>query len=140
MVLCEVKHEPEAINASFAESEHFLKPEEEPAWQKVWYGMMRDAGEFEAAFKTMEEQFAARYAGSIELERLALSWNDTQEVHGFALMDPDGAVVAERQVRDAAEWWLDKKTMAKDELVDYLTQLVWGGLAGAGLDRLQTDD
>lgn len=36
-----------------------------------------------------------------------------------------------------AEWWLDSQTMSKQELVDYLTQLVWGGLAGAGLDRLQ---
>jgi len=39
-----------------------------------------------------------------------------------------------------AEWWLDQRTMSKEELVDYLTQLVWGGLAGAGLDRLQPDD
>lgn len=38
-----------------------------------------------------------------------------------------------------AEWWLDNQEMSKDELVDYLTQLVWGGLAGAGLDRLQPD-
>jgi AcrR family transcriptional regulator len=36
-----------------------------------------------------------------------------------------------------AEWWLDNQRMTKDELVDYLTELVWGGLAGAGLDRLE---
>lgn len=36
-----------------------------------------------------------------------------------------------------AEWWLDRQAMNKEELVDYLTQLVWGGLAGAGLDRIQ---
>lgn len=36
-----------------------------------------------------------------------------------------------------AEWWLDRQAMTKDELVDYLTDLVWGGLAGAGLDRLE---
>jgi AcrR family transcriptional regulator len=36
-----------------------------------------------------------------------------------------------------AEWWLDSQTMTKGELVDYLTQLVWGGLAGTGLDRLE---
>ena len=39
-----------------------------------------------------------------------------------------------------AEWWIDNQTMTKDELVDYLAQLVWGGLAGAGLDRLQPGD
>ena len=36
-----------------------------------------------------------------------------------------------------AEWWLEHQDMTKDELVDYLTQLVWGGLAGAGMDRIQ---
>lgn len=38
----------------------------------------------------------------------------------------------------AAEWWLDRRTMSKDDLIDYLTRLVWGGLAGAGMDRLLT--
>jgi AcrR family transcriptional regulator len=36
----------------------------------------------------------------------------------------------------AGEWWLEKRTMSRDELVAYLTQLLWTGLAGAGLDRL----
>ena len=36
----------------------------------------------------------------------------------------------------AGEWWLDCRTMSKDDLVDYLTQLLWSGLAGTGLDRL----
>jgi len=36
----------------------------------------------------------------------------------------------------AAEWWLDQQIMSKDGLIDHLTQLVWGGLAGAGFDRL----
>jgi len=37
-----------------------------------------------------------------------------------------------------AEWWLQSQRMTKDELVDYLTDLVWGGLAGTGLDKLQS--
>lgn len=37
----------------------------------------------------------------------------------------------------ATEWWLDRRTMPKSDLIDHLSQLVWGGLAGAGLDRLQ---
>jgi AcrR family transcriptional regulator len=36
----------------------------------------------------------------------------------------------------AAEWWLDRRTMSKEDLIGHLTELVWGGLAGAGLDRL----
>lgn len=36
----------------------------------------------------------------------------------------------------AGEWWLARRTMTRDDLVSYLTRLLWGGLAGAGLDRL----
>lgn len=37
-----------------------------------------------------------------------------------------------------SEWWLETRTMSRDDLVGYLTQLLWTGLAGAGLDRLET--
>jgi hypothetical protein len=30
--------------------------------------------------------------------------------------------------------------MSKDDMVEYLTVLVWSGLSGAGLDRLQPTD
>lgn len=36
----------------------------------------------------------------------------------------------------SGEWWLDRRSMSKDDLVAYLTQLLWSGLAGAGLDKL----
>jgi AcrR family transcriptional regulator len=36
----------------------------------------------------------------------------------------------------AGEWWLDYQTMSKDDLVSYLTQLLWSGLDGAGLAKL----
>lgn len=39
-----------------------------------------------------------------------------------------------------AEWWLDRQSLSKDQVVEYLTMLVWSGLAGAGLDRLQPTD
>jgi AcrR family transcriptional regulator len=39
----------------------------------------------------------------------------------------------------AGEWWLERRTMTRDDLVAYLTRLLWGGLAGAGLDRLSED-
>jgi AcrR family transcriptional regulator len=36
----------------------------------------------------------------------------------------------------AGEWWLERRTMTRDDLVAYLTRLLWGGLRGAGFDRL----
>jgi len=29
----------------------------------------------------------------------------------------------------AGDWWLERRTMTRDRLVDYLTALLWGGLA-----------
>lgn len=39
-----------------------------------------------------------------------------------------------------AEWWAQRRTMTKGDLVEYLTQLLWGGFSGAGLDRLDLRD
>lgn len=36
------------------------------------------------------------------------------------------------------EWWLDRQSMSKEELVDHVSRLMWGGLAGVGLDRLES--
>jgi AcrR family transcriptional regulator len=36
-----------------------------------------------------------------------------------------------------ASWWLERRTMSKDDLVNYLTQLLWSGLSGAGLEQLR---
>ncbi|MCZ4517921.1 TetR/AcrR family transcriptional regulator [Rhodococcus ruber] len=33
-------------------------------------------------------------------------------------------------VRLASHWWIFERTMTADELVDYLTMMVWGGIAG----------
>jgi AcrR family transcriptional regulator len=33
----------------------------------------------------------------------------------------------------SAGWWLQRRSMSKDDLVRYLTQLLWSGLSGAGL-------
>jgi AcrR family transcriptional regulator len=30
----------------------------------------------------------------------------------------------------AGDWWLDRQTLTRDRLVDYLTTLLWGGLGG----------
>jgi AcrR family transcriptional regulator len=39
-----------------------------------------------------------------------------------------------------AGWWLERRSMSKDDLVDYLTQLLWSGLSGAGLGRIEYVD
>jgi len=36
-----------------------------------------------------------------------------------------------------AAWWLERRTMSKDDLVNYLTQLLWSGLSGAGLEQIR---
>lgn len=39
-----------------------------------------------------------------------------------------------------AGWWLERRSMSKDDLVGYLSQLLWSGLSGAGLGRLEQWD
>lgn len=36
-----------------------------------------------------------------------------------------------------AGWWLERRSISRDELVDYLSRLLWGGLSATGLDRLE---
>jgi AcrR family transcriptional regulator len=36
-------------------------------------------------------------------------------------------------VHAAGDWWLDRRTMPRARLVEYLTTLLWGGLGGMGL-------
>lgn len=59
-VLCEGRIQSEEINECLRHSAYFLRPDQEPAWQKVWYGIARDSEEFEEAFQIMEQQFEAR--------------------------------------------------------------------------------
>jgi hypothetical protein len=33
-------------------------------------------------------------------------------------------------VYTAGDWWLQRRTMSRAALTDYLTSLIWGGLAG----------
>ena len=54
-VLCDGRIDAQAINASLAVHQLFVEPNEEPNWRKVWHGFLRDAAEFEPAFKAMEQ-------------------------------------------------------------------------------------
>ena len=59
-VLCDGRIDAQTLNASLAVHPQFVEPDEEPNWRKVWHGFLRDAGEFETAFKSMEQEFAER--------------------------------------------------------------------------------
>lgn len=38
-------------------------------------------------------------------------------------------------VQSAGDWWLDRRTMSREALTNYLTALIWGGIASvAGID------
>ena len=38
-------------------------------------------------------------------------------------------------VQSAGEWWLDRRTMSRDALTNYLSAVIWGGIAGVvGID------
>ncbi|MBS1837419.1 MAG: TetR/AcrR family transcriptional regulator [Actinobacteria bacterium] len=37
-------------------------------------------------------------------------------------------------VHVTTEWWLDRRTLSRKDLVDYLTALLWSGLSGNGLE------
>jgi AcrR family transcriptional regulator len=39
-----------------------------------------------------------------------------------------------------ATWWLQRRTMARSDLVEYLTQLLWSGLSGSGLPAAAADE
>jgi AcrR family transcriptional regulator len=39
-----------------------------------------------------------------------------------------------------AAWWLQCRTMSRDDLVEYLTQLLWSGLSGSGLGGAPVGD
>jgi hypothetical protein len=75
-VLCEGRIVEEEIDKSLRKNEHFIRPEDEPAWQKVWYGITRPESEFTPAFEKMEEQFA---------ERHFVEWGEVLHVFGLRL-------------------------------------------------------
>jgi hypothetical protein len=50
----------DAINHTLSISEHFVRPEDEPNWQKVWHGILRDEKEFASACAAMEKEFEER--------------------------------------------------------------------------------
>jgi hypothetical protein len=33
-------------------------------------------------------------------------------------------------VQSAGDWWLERRTMSRTALTDYLTTIIWGGISG----------
>ena len=63
--------------------------------------------------------------------RAAGSDTGPAELWSFAIL---GTVLA------GAEWWQARPSMSRSDVVDYLTELVWGGLSTGGIDRLEATD
>ena len=63
---------------------------------------------------------------------LALRRVDPSDHRGQVLTAHQGDDIV-GMVHLACEWWLDRRTMSRLDLVDYLSELLWGGLAGNGL-------
>lgn len=49
-------------------------------------------------------------------------------------LDPGGAeawaIGLVGMVQSAGDWWLERQTMSREAVTDYLTTLIWGGVAG----------
>ncbi|WP_226363464.1 TetR/AcrR family transcriptional regulator [Pseudonocardia abyssalis] len=49
-------------------------------------------------------------------------------------LDPGGAeawaIGLVGMVQSAGDWWLERQTMSREAITDYLTTLIWGGVAG----------
>ncbi len=42
-------------------------------------------------------------------------------------------------VHAAGDWWLERQTMSRAQLVEYVAGLLWGGMAGIGLETERND-
>ncbi|MGB2718988.1 MAG: TetR/AcrR family transcriptional regulator [Rhodococcus sp. (in: high G+C Gram-positive bacteria)] len=72
---------------------------------------------------TASEQLIADVLSAVTADRLR-----TREFSTAGAMPIAFAMIG--AVRLASHWWIYDRTMSADELVDYLTMMVWGGIAG----------
>ena len=73
----------------------------------------------------MLTNLASRIAEYLTSSTARIDRSERSESWAFAIM---GAVFA------TVGWWLDGRTRTRDDLVDDLTDLICGGLAGGGVD------
>ncbi|MDN5917522.1 MAG: TetR/AcrR family transcriptional regulator, partial [Pseudonocardia sp.] len=101
--------------------------EDEP---QLWRFVVHNPAEPAAGAEIVEDvrgQIAALLARLIG-ERLRAEGRDSGGAEAWAY----GLV---GMVQSAGDWWLDRRTMSRDALTNYLTTLIWGGIASvAGID------
>ena len=96
----------------------------------VYVFLVRGVGGAERSFieQRLVASFGLRIAEVLGAGLRATDGDDAPaELWAFAIL---GVVIS------GAEWWISRKTMTRRDIVDYLSALVWGGLAGSGIDRL----
>jgi AcrR family transcriptional regulator len=96
--------------------------EDEP---QLWRFVVHHPIEREAGAEIVEDarQQIARLLAMIIGERLRALGLDSGGAEAWA----QGLV---GMVQSAGDWWLERRTMSRAALTDYLTTLIWGGLSG----------
>lgn len=96
--------------------------EEEP---QLWRFVVHNPGEHTPGAEVVDDvrQTIASLLATLLGERLRAAQLDSGGAEAWAL----GLV---GMVQSAGDWWLERRTMSRAALTDYLTTLVWGGVAG----------
>jgi AcrR family transcriptional regulator len=96
--------------------------EDEP---ELWRFVVHNTAEREAGSEIVEDvqERIARLLSILIGERLRAAGLDSGGAEVWAL----GLV---GMVKNAGDWWLERRTMSRAALTSYLTTLIWGGLGG----------
>lgn len=96
--------------------------EEEP---QLWRFVVHNPGEHTPGAEVVDDvrQTIASLLATLLGGRLRAAQLDSGGAEAWAL----GLV---GMVQSAGDWWLERRTMSRAALTDYLTTLVWGGVAG----------
>jgi AcrR family transcriptional regulator len=106
--------------------------EDEP---QLWRFVVHNPAEAEPGAEIVEDVRGnvAALLATIFGERLRAEGRDSGGAEAWAY----GLV---GMVQSAGDWWLDRRTMSRDAMTNYLTSLIWGGIAGVtGLDAATTN-
>lgn len=93
--------------------------EDEP---ELWRFAVHHAGPPGAAIADDAREQTARLLEATIRDRLQARELDTAGAEAWAQ-----SLVG--MVQSAGDWWLDRRTVSRDALTDYLTRIVWGGVA-----------
>ena len=125
--LSKVQHPEQVISSTVDAFCSFIEAETE-LYHFLWYAAMSQNQLDRSGSKVLISGFADQIAFALgsALRRVGAD-SGAAEPWSYAIIG---------MTLTAGEWWLERRTMTRDDLVAYLTQLLWGGLAGAGLDQL----